>query len=103
MTMSDASQPVLWGENLVKSHDGARRQLDDASLVLRVALFVVGMARAAARRRRGALLPLSLPAVCATSCWRCAEPEPRRQVCCARMCLNVKMRDRALRTLDALT
>ena len=35
MTMSDASQPVLWGENLVKSHDGARRQLDDASLVLR--------------------------------------------------------------------
>ena len=35
MAMSDASQPVLWGENLVKSHDGARRQLDDASLVLR--------------------------------------------------------------------
>jgi ATP-binding cassette subfamily F protein uup len=35
MTMSDAAQPVLWGENLVKSHDGARRQLDDASLVLR--------------------------------------------------------------------
>ena len=33
--MSDAAQPVLWGENLVKSHDGARRQLDDASLVLR--------------------------------------------------------------------
>ena len=28
-------QPVLWAENLVKSHDGARRQLDDASLVLR--------------------------------------------------------------------
>ena len=35
MKMSDAAQPVLWGENLVKSHDGARRQLDDASLVLR--------------------------------------------------------------------
>ena len=79
MTMSDASQPVLWGENLVKSHDGARRQLDDASLVLRVALFV-GTARAAARRRLAALLP----AMCATSCWRCAEPGRGANVCADR-------------------
>lgn len=35
IAMSDAAQPVLWGENLIKSHDGTRRQLDDASLVLR--------------------------------------------------------------------
>ena len=33
--MSDAAQPVLWGENLVKSPRRQRRQLDDASLVLR--------------------------------------------------------------------
>ena len=30
-----AAQPVLWGESLIKSHDGARKQLDDTSLVLR--------------------------------------------------------------------
>ncbi|KAH8076952.1 ATPase [Aureococcus anophagefferens] len=33
--LHDSAQPVVWCENLAKSHDGLRLQLDDASLTLR--------------------------------------------------------------------